>query len=74
MLFMYAVDQEFDEIELMTRAFQNTMTRARFSSVPVISADGFGERRHVEVVLHVDGHCIANTRWTVNLFNADMKW
>ena len=38
MLFMYAVDQEFDEIDLMIRTFQNTMTKARFSSVPVVSA------------------------------------
>ncbi len=38
MLFMYAGDQEFDEINLMITQFQNTMMRARFSSVPVVVA------------------------------------
>ena len=38
MLFMFAGDQEFDEINLMIAQFQNTMTRARFSSVPVVVA------------------------------------
>jgi 3-hydroxyacyl-CoA dehydrogenase len=38
MLFMFAGDQEFDEINLMIAQFQNTMMRARYSSVPVIVA------------------------------------
>ncbi|SFU07940.1 3-hydroxyacyl-CoA dehydrogenase [Algoriphagus locisalis] len=38
MLFMFAGDQDFDEINLMIAQFQNTMMRARYSSVPVISA------------------------------------
>ena len=38
MLFMYAVDQEFDEIDMMIGQFQKVMTRARFSSVPVVAA------------------------------------
>jgi len=38
MLFMYAVEQEFDEVNVMIRAFQNTIARARFSSVPVVAA------------------------------------
>ncbi|UZD21562.1 3-hydroxyacyl-CoA dehydrogenase/enoyl-CoA hydratase family protein [Algoriphagus halophytocola] len=38
MLFMFAGDQDFDEINLMITQFQNTMMRARYSSVPVISA------------------------------------
>lgn len=38
MLFMYAGDQEFDEINMMIAQFQNTMMRARFSSVPVVVA------------------------------------
>ncbi len=56
MLFMYAVDQEFDEIDLMIRQFQNTMTRARFSSVPVISApSGMALGGGCELSLHCDG-------------------
>jgi 3-hydroxyacyl-CoA dehydrogenase len=38
MLFMYAGDQEFDEINVMIAQFQNSMLRARFSSVPVVVA------------------------------------
>ncbi|WP_143959270.1 3-hydroxyacyl-CoA dehydrogenase/enoyl-CoA hydratase family protein [Litoribacter populi] len=38
MLFMFAGDQEFDEINLMIAQFQNTMMRARYSSIPVVVA------------------------------------
>jgi len=55
MLFMYAVDQEFDEIDLMIRTFQNTMTRARFSSVPVVAAtSGLALGGGCELSLHCD--------------------
>ncbi len=55
MLFMFAVDQEFDEIEMMTRQFQNTMTRARFSSVPIVSAPaGLALGGGCELSLHCD--------------------
>ncbi|MEQ9216602.1 MAG: 3-hydroxyacyl-CoA dehydrogenase NAD-binding domain-containing protein [Cyclobacteriaceae bacterium] len=55
MIFMYAVDQEFDEIDLMIRQFQKTMTRARFSSVPVVSApSGLALGGGCELSLHCD--------------------
>jgi len=38
MIFMMAVEQEFDELEMAVRYFQNTMMRMRYSSIPVISA------------------------------------
>lgn len=38
LIFMTAVEQEFDELDLMIRQFQKTMMRARYSSVPVIVA------------------------------------
>jgi len=38
MLFMFAIEQEFDEINLMIAQFQQTMMRARYSSVPVVGA------------------------------------
>ncbi|PRY89797.1 3-hydroxyacyl-CoA dehydrogenase/enoyl-CoA hydratase family protein [Mongoliibacter ruber] len=38
MLFMFAGDQEYDEINLMIAGFQKTMMRARYSSVPVVVA------------------------------------
>jgi 3-hydroxyacyl-CoA dehydrogenase len=38
MIFMMAVEQEFDELNMVIRAFQNTMMRIRYSSVPVVAA------------------------------------
>lgn len=38
MVFMYAIEQEYDEIDFMVRSFQNTMMRVRYSSVPVVVA------------------------------------
>ncbi len=38
MLFMFAGDQDFDEINLMIAQFQKTMMRVRYSSVPVVIA------------------------------------
>ena len=55
MLFMYAVDQEFDEIDMMIRQFQNVMTRARFSSIPVVAAtSGLALGGGCELSLHCD--------------------
>jgi len=55
MLFMFACDQEFDEINLMIAQFQNTMMRARFSSVPVVSApSGMALGGGCELSLHCD--------------------
>ena len=55
LLLMYAVEQEYDEIDFMIRAFQNTMMRARYSSIPVVVAPhhltlGGG----CEITLHAD--------------------
>lgn len=38
MVFMYAIEQEYDELDFMIRTFQNTMMRARYSSIPVVVA------------------------------------
>jgi 3-hydroxyacyl-CoA dehydrogenase len=38
MLFMFAIEQEYDEINLMIAQFQQTMMRARYSSIPVVTA------------------------------------
>jgi 3-hydroxyacyl-CoA dehydrogenase len=55
MLFMFASEQEFDEINLMIAQFQNTMMRARFSSVPVVAAtSGLALGGGCELSLHCD--------------------
>jgi 3-hydroxyacyl-CoA dehydrogenase len=38
MIFMAAVEQEWDEINMAIRAFQNTSMRIRYSSIPVVVA------------------------------------
>ncbi len=38
MLFMLAIEQEFDEINMVIGQFQKTMMRARYSSIPVVTA------------------------------------
>jgi 3-hydroxyacyl-CoA dehydrogenase len=38
MIFMMAVEQEYDELDFAIRAFQNTMMRIRYSSIPVVVA------------------------------------
>lgn len=38
MIFMLAIDQDYDELDMAIRVFQNTMMRVRYSSVPVVVA------------------------------------
>ena len=38
MIFMMAVEQEYDELNMAIRAFQNAMMRIRYSSIPVVVA------------------------------------
>lgn len=38
MIFMMAVEQEWDELNFAIKAFQNTMMRVRYSSIPVVVA------------------------------------
>lgn len=38
MIFMMAVEQEYDELNFAIKTFQNTMMRVRYSSVPVVVA------------------------------------
>jgi len=55
MMFMLAAEQEYDEIDLAVRTFQNATMRIRYSSIPVVAAPhtltlGGG----CEVCLHAD--------------------
>lgn len=38
MIFMAAIEQDWDEINLAIKMFQNTMMRIRYSSIPVVAA------------------------------------
>ena len=55
LVFMYAIDQEYDELDMMIRQFQNTMMRARYSSIPVVVAPhGMALGGGCELTLHAD--------------------
>ena len=58
MIFMLAIDQEYDELDMAIRMFQNTMMRARYSSVPVVIAPhGLTLGGGCELSLHADKCC-----------------
>jgi 3-hydroxyacyl-CoA dehydrogenase len=55
LVFMMAVEQDFDEIDFAVRAFQNTMMRVRYSSIPVVVAPhGLTLGGACELCLHAD--------------------
>ncbi len=55
MIFMMAAEQEYDELELAVRTFQNTMMRMRYSSIPVVAAPhNMALGGGCELCLHVD--------------------
>ena len=55
MIFMMAAEQEFEELNMVVKAFQNTTMRLRYSSVPVIAAPhGMTLGGGCEICLHAD--------------------
>jgi 3-hydroxyacyl-CoA dehydrogenase len=55
MAFMLAIEQEYDELEMATRMFQNTVMRLRYSSVPtLITPRGMTFGGACEMGLHAD--------------------
>lgn len=55
MIFMMAVEQEYDELNMAIKMFQDTMMRARYSSIPVIAAPhGMTLGGGCELSLHSD--------------------
>jgi 3-hydroxyacyl-CoA dehydrogenase len=55
MIFMLAMEQEYDELDFAVRAFQNTTMKIRYSSIPVVAAPhGMTLGGGCEVVLHSD--------------------
>ncbi|HEY1869879.1 MAG TPA: enoyl-CoA hydratase/isomerase family protein, partial [Chitinophagaceae bacterium] len=60
MIFMLAIEQDYDELDLAIRTFQNTMMRARYSSIPVVAAPhGLTLGGGCELSLHSDKCCPA---------------
>lgn len=60
MIFMLAIEQEYDELNMAIRMFQNTMMRLRYSSVPVVTAPhGLTLGGGCEMNLHADKICAA---------------
>ncbi len=65
MIFMLAIDQEYDELDMAIRMFQNTMMRARYSSIPVVVAPhGLALGGACELSLHADKVCAAAETYT----------
>lgn len=55
MIFMMAVEQEYDELNMAIKLFQNTMMRCRYSSIPVVVAPhGMTLGGGCEMTLHAD--------------------
>jgi 3-hydroxyacyl-CoA dehydrogenase len=55
MIFMMAIEQDYDEIDMAIRQFQNTMMRVRYSGIPVVVAPhGLALGGACEMSLHAD--------------------
>jgi len=55
MIFMFAIEQEYDELNMAIKLFQDTMMRARYSAVPVVTAPhGLALGGACELSLHAD--------------------
>ncbi len=55
MVFMLAIEQEYDELDFAIRYFQNTVMRLRYSSIPtVIAPHGLTLGGGCEMTLHAD--------------------
>ena len=67
MIFMMAIEQEYEEIDFAVRAFQNTTGRIRNSSIPVVVAThGMTLGGGCEIALHAD-HVQASTETYIGL-------
>jgi 3-hydroxyacyl-CoA dehydrogenase len=65
MIFMFAVEQEYEELDMAIRMFQNTMMKVRYSSIPVVLAThGLALGGGCEMSLHSDKVCAAAETYT----------
>lgn len=55
MIFMLAVNQEFEDLDFAIRTFQNTVMRLRYSNIPVVAAPhGMALGGGCEMTMHAD--------------------
>ncbi|PKQ65511.1 3-hydroxyacyl-CoA dehydrogenase [Labilibaculum filiforme] len=55
LVFMLAIEQEYEELDMVVRTFQNTMLKLKYASVPVIAAPhGMALGGGCEVCMHSD--------------------
>ncbi|MFN8285306.1 MAG: 3-hydroxyacyl-CoA dehydrogenase NAD-binding domain-containing protein [Chitinophagales bacterium] len=60
MIFMMAIDQDYDELDFAVRAFQQTSMRIRYSSIPVVAAPhGLTLGGGCEFTMHSDSAVVA---------------
>ena len=60
MIFMLAIEQDYEELDMAIRTFQNSMMRVRYSSIPVVVAPhGLCLGGGCEMNLHADSICAA---------------
>jgi 3-hydroxyacyl-CoA dehydrogenase len=65
MIFMLAIEQEYDELNMAIKMFQQTMMKVRYSSVPVVVAPhGLALGGACELSLHADKCCPAAETYT----------
>ena len=59
MIFMLAIEQEYEELSMIIRQFQNTVMRLRHASIPIVAAPhGLTLGGGCEIVMHCDAAII----------------
>ncbi len=71
LVFMYAIEQDYDEIDFMVRAFQNAVMRIRYSSIPVIVAPA---RKNTRRWLRDDNACRHRAGGCGNIYRSCGSW
>ena len=75
---MLAVEQEFDELEMAVKNFQNTTMRLRYSSILIVAPHGLTLGGGWEICLHADKELpMLNPKWdlsSLELTNSRWRW